>query len=56
MGSADWMNRNIYSRIEVCFPIYDAKLKEIIMKIVNLQLHDNAQESIYKFLKDTDPI
>jgi polyphosphate kinase len=56
MGSADWMNRNIYSRIEVCFPIYDAKLKEIIMKIVNLQLHDNAQESIYKFLKDTDTI
>ncbi|ETZ21609.1 polyphosphate kinase 1 [Pedobacter sp. V48] len=56
MGSADWMNRNIYSRIEVCFPIYDAKLKETIMKIVNLQLHDNAQESIYKFLKDTDTI
>jgi polyphosphate kinase len=56
MGSADWMNRNIYSRIEVCFPLYDAKLKEIIMKIVNLQLHDNAQESIYKFLKDTDTI
>lgn len=56
MGSADWMNRNIYSRIEVCFPIYDAKLKEIIMKIVNLQLHDNAQESIYNFLKDTDTI
>lgn len=56
MGSADWMNRNIYSRIEVCFPLYDARLKEIIMKIVNLQLQDNAQESIYKFLKDTDTI
>ena len=52
MGSADWMNRNIYSRVEVCFPLYDAKLKDIIMKIVNLQLQDNAQESIYKFLKD----
>ncbi|CAN5526328.1 RNA degradosome polyphosphate kinase [soil metagenome] len=23
LGSADWMNRNIYSRIEVCFPVYD---------------------------------
>ncbi|WP_214227470.1 polyphosphate kinase 1 [Pedobacter sp. B4-66] len=56
MGSADWMNRNIYSRIEVCFPLYDAKLKEIIMKIVNLQLQENAQESIYKFLKDTSTI
>jgi polyphosphate kinase len=21
MGSADWMNRNIYRRIEVCFPV-----------------------------------
>lgn len=56
MGSADWMNRNIYSRIEVCFPLYDPKLKEIIMKIVNLQLQENAQESIYKFLKDTNTI
>nr|WP_068891379.1 polyphosphate kinase 1 [Pedobacter panaciterrae] len=56
MGSADWMNRNIYSRIEVCFPLYDPKLKEIIMKIVNLQLHDNAQESIYKFLNDSNAI
>ncbi|NRF41874.1 polyphosphate kinase 1 [Pedobacter foliorum] len=56
MGSADWMNRNIYSRIEVCFPLYDPKLREIIMKIVNLQLQENAQESIYKFLKDTNTI
>lgn len=56
MGSADWMNRNIYSRVEVCFPLYDAKLKEIIMKIVNLQLQDNAQESIYKFLKAASTI
>ncbi len=27
MGSADWMNRNIYRRIEVCFPIYDINIK-----------------------------
>jgi polyphosphate kinase len=26
MGSADWMNRNIYHRIEVCFPVYDKAL------------------------------
>ncbi|TKC05935.1 polyphosphate kinase 1 [Pedobacter frigoris] len=52
MGSADWMNRNIYSRIEVCFPLYDEDLKSIVMKIINLQLNDNAQQSIYLFLQD----
>ena len=50
MGSADWMNRNIYSRIEVCFPIYDAKIKEIIVNILNLQLRDEEQKSIYEYL------
>ncbi|WP_316789046.1 polyphosphate kinase 1 [Pedobacter frigoris] len=52
MGSADWMNRNIYSRVEVCFPLYDEDLKSIVMKIINLQLNDNAQQSIYLFLQN----
>lgn len=26
LGSADWMNRNIYKRIEVCFPVYEESL------------------------------
>ena len=43
MGSADWMNRNIYSRIEVCFPLYDADLKRLIQEIITLQLQDNIQ-------------
>lgn len=43
MGSADWMNRNIYSRIEVCFPLYDAELKRLIQEIITLQLQDNVQ-------------
>lgn len=43
MGSADWMNRNIYSRIEVCFPLYDADLKRVIKEIITLQLKDNVQ-------------
>jgi polyphosphate kinase len=43
MGSADWMNRNIYHRIEVCFPVYDAVIKEQITHLVNLQLSDNVQ-------------
>lgn len=42
MGSADWMNRNIYHRIEVCFPIYDNKLIEEMLQIISLQLSDNV--------------
>lgn len=43
MGSADWMNRNIYHRIEVCFPVYDAGIKQQIINLINLQLSDNVQ-------------
>ncbi|HEY9044962.1 MAG TPA: polyphosphate kinase 1 [Ohtaekwangia sp.] len=43
LGSADWMNRNIYRRIEVCFPVYDAGLKAEVLEIVKLQLADNTQ-------------
>lgn len=43
MGSADWMNRNIYNRIEVCFPLYDTALKSIILKMITLQLEDTLQ-------------
>ncbi|RFM28928.1 polyphosphate kinase 1 [Deminuibacter soli] len=43
MGSADWMNRNIYHRIEVCFPVYDAAVKKQISDIISIQLSDNTQ-------------
>ncbi|MBC7874215.1 MAG: polyphosphate kinase 1, partial [Ferruginibacter sp.] len=43
MGSADWMNRNIYRRIEVCFPIYDQSIKRQVKDIIGLQLKDNTQ-------------
>ncbi|MES1225431.1 MAG: phospholipase D-like domain-containing protein, partial [Bacteroidota bacterium] len=43
MGSADWMNRNLHSRIEVCFPVYDKTLCEEIDHILQLQLSDNSK-------------
>jgi polyphosphate kinase len=46
LGSADWMNRNIYRRIEVCFPVYDEKIKAEILQIIDLQLKDNVQAVI----------
>jgi polyphosphate kinase len=46
MGSSDWMNRNIYHRIEVCFPVRDKVMKAEIMTMLQLQLNDNVQAVI----------
>lgn len=43
MGSADWMNRNIYRRIEVCFPILDTTIKHHLKEMLKIQLADNAK-------------
>lgn len=42
-GSADWMKRNIRRRIEVCFPVYDEQVRQILKKSVKLGLTDNTQ-------------
>jgi polyphosphate kinase len=51
LGSSDWMDRNIYRRIEVCFPLYDPALKNEILRLMDLQTGPSAQESIYQFLQ-----
>ena len=43
LGSADWMNRNIYRRIEVCFPLYNEDFKTELLHMIDLQLKDNVQ-------------
>ncbi len=43
MGSSDWMNRNIYRRIEVCFPVYDSKIKTELIQLLDIQLRDNVK-------------
>ena len=43
MGSADWMNRNLHSRIEVCFPVYNDKLRNQLNDILQIQLRDNCK-------------
>ncbi|MDQ8006473.1 MAG: polyphosphate kinase 1 [Pedobacter sp.] len=43
LGSADWMTRNIYRRIEVCFPIYNNQIKKQLKDLLNIQLADNVQ-------------
>jgi len=43
MGSADWMNRNIYRRIEVCFPVYDPQIRQQMIDLLLIQWQDNVQ-------------
>ena len=43
MGSADWMNRNIYRRIEVCFPIYNEQIRKQMISLLALQWNDTVQ-------------
>jgi polyphosphate kinase len=42
LGSSDWMNRNIHRRIEVCFPLYEPRLKTEIREMLSLQLADTV--------------
>ncbi|MEX2567684.1 MAG: polyphosphate kinase 1 [Cyclobacteriaceae bacterium] len=43
MGSADWMNRNIFHRIEVCFPILDHKQRIFCQELMELQWRDTEK-------------
>jgi polyphosphate kinase len=44
LASADWMDRNFFRRIEVCFPVLDKKLKKrVIDEGLKIYLHDNCQ-------------
>jgi polyphosphate kinase len=44
LASADWMDRNFFRRIEVCFPILDKKLKKrVIDEGLKVYLQDNCE-------------
>ena len=43
MGSADWMNRNIHHRIEVCVPITSNYCKKELIDYFNFQWLDTAK-------------
>jgi polyphosphate kinase len=46
IGSADWMNRNLHRRIEVCVPIENEKCKEELVDYFDLQWKDNDKAVI----------
>lgn len=44
LSSADWMDRNFFRRIEICFPVLDPKLKRrVIQEGLKPYLKDNCQ-------------
>jgi polyphosphate kinase len=43
IGSADWMKRNLYRRVECICPIYDEALRNELIDILHIQLADNVK-------------
>jgi polyphosphate kinase len=44
LASADWMDRNFFRRIEVCFPVLEKKLKKrVIDEGLKIYLQDNSE-------------
>jgi polyphosphate kinase len=44
LGSADWMSRNFFRRVEIVFPVTDSALRErIVNQILATQLADNTK-------------
>lgn len=46
MGSADWMPRNLYNRIEIITPIYNKEIQKELQTIVDYGLQDNYKASV----------
>ncbi len=42
-ASADWMERNLFRRVEACFPIDDHKLRARVIRELDFYLADNTQ-------------
>jgi polyphosphate kinase len=43
LSSADWMERNFFSRVEICFPVTRAALRRRLAADLELELRDNRQ-------------
>ena len=49
LSSADWMERNLYRRVETVFPVYDPAIKKIVRDVINIQLADNIKARYLDF-------
>lgn len=48
ISSADWMTRNLTRRIELMCPVFDPKLKQMLIQILRLSMSDNVKARILK--------
>ncbi len=49
LGSADWMPRNFFKRIEIVFPIEDGALRDrLVRDLLELQLADNVKARVLR--------
>lgn len=46
LASADWMPRNLNSRVEVGFPLLDPRLQQHVREIIDVQLADNVKARV----------
>ena len=56
MGSADWMPRNLYNRIEVVTPVYDPNVKKELNLIFDYGFKDNTKSSYVNINGDYIPV
>ncbi|MDR1172570.1 MAG: polyphosphate kinase 1 [Bacteroidales bacterium] len=52
ISSADWMTRNLDTRIEIAAPIYDLNLQKEMKYILETQLRDNVKARIIDAVQD----
>ncbi len=52
ISSADWMQRNLDSRIEVSCPIYDTKIQKELRDFIELEFKDNVKARIINVNQD----
>ncbi len=43
LSSADWMTRNLTRRIELMCPLFDERLKKMMIQILSISLNDNVK-------------
>ncbi|WP_138752458.1 polyphosphate kinase 1 [Paenibacillus sinopodophylli] len=43
LSSADWMTRNLTRRIELICPVFDPSLRQILIKMLHLNIDDNVK-------------
>lgn len=46
LTSADWMMRNLNSRVEMACPVYDAEIRNELKDYFNLQFRDNVKARV----------